>query len=116
MKSTLLEQCTGKTLRGHVFHCSDQYLLLVWSDGCVTELCSEGDEDDSIVSQTSRWGELGLSGYDLDDLLEAGLDPDSIEGIKQANQAKLAEAANRNKEERRAEYERLKREFESGST
>ena len=112
MKSTPIEQCTGKALRGSVFHCSDQYLLLVWSDGCVTELYSEGDEEDSVISQGSKDCIIGFNGYDPDDLLEAGLDPDFVEGIKQAKQARLAEAANRNREERRAEYERLKKEFE----
>lgn len=113
MKSTPLEQCNGKTLRGSAFHNSDQYLLLVWSDGCVTELVSEGDEDDSIISQGSRYCDVDLKGYDHDDLLEAGFDPDIVEGLKKDEQAKLAEQMNRVKEERRAEYERLKKEFEN---
>lgn len=112
MKSTPIEQCNGKTLRDSVFHNSDQYLLLVWSDGCVTELVSEGDEDDSIISQTGRYSEVCFDGYDHDDLLEAGIDPDIVEGLKQAKQAQLAEQMNRVKEQRRAEYERLKKEFE----
>lgn len=117
MKSTPIEQCAGKTLRGHVFHNSEQYLLLVWSDGCVTELYSEGDEDvDSIISQGGKYCDMDLTGYDHDNLLEAGMDADFVEGLKQAQQAKLAERMNRVKEERRAEYERLKEEFEGGST
>ena len=113
MKPTPIEQCEGKTLRGSVFSCSDQYLLLVWSDGCVTELFSDGDEDDSVISQGSKYCNIGFDGYDPDDLLEAGLDPDFVEGIKQAKHAKLAEQMNRVKEQRRAEYERLKKEFEN---
>lgn len=112
MKSTPLEQCNGKTLRGSAFHNSDQYLLLVWSDGCVTELCSEGDEEDSIISNVSRYQDICFDYYDHDDLLEAGLDPDLVEGLKKAKQIQQDEHMNRLKEERRAEYERLKKEFE----
>ena len=112
MRSTPLEQCNGKTLRGSAFHNSDQYLLLVWSDGCVTELCSEGDEEDSIISQTSKYQDICFDYYDHEDLLEAGMDSDFVEGLKQAQEAKKAERMNRVKEERRAEYERLKKEFE----
>lgn len=113
MKSTPLEDCIDKTLRGSVFHNSDQYLLLVWSDGCVTELYSEGDEDDSIINQTSRYQDICFDWYDHDDLLEAGLDPDFVEGLKKVKQAKLAESADKAKEERRITYERLKKEFET---
>jgi len=112
MKSTPIERCNGKTLRGSVFHNSDQYLLLVWSDGCVTELMSEGDEEDSIISTCSKYQDICFDGYDHDDLLEAGIDPDFVEGLKKVKQAQLAEQRERVKSERRAEYERLKKEFE----
>jgi len=113
MKSTPLEDCIDKTLRGSVFHNSDQYLLLVWSDGCVTELYSEGDEDDSIINVASKYPDIRFDYYDPDKLLEAGLDPDFVEGLKKAKQAQQDESADRAKEERRIAYERLKKEFEN---
>jgi hypothetical protein len=116
MKSTLLERCKGKTLSGYVESCSNQYLLLVWSDGCVTELNSEGDEDDSIINEASSYQPLDFIGYDHDKLLEAGVDPDFVQGLKQAAEAKSALAADLRRAERLAEYEKLKKEFEGGST
>jgi|LakMenEpi03Aug12_release.lakeMendotaPanAssembly.Ray.scaffolds.fasta_scaffold359370_1 hypothetical protein len=116
MKSTLLERCKGKTLSGYVESCSNQYLLLVWSDGCVTELNSEGDEDDSIINEASSYQPLDFIGYDHDKLIEAGVDPDFVQGLKQAAEAKQAQRVAESKETRRREYEKLKKEFEGGST
>ncbi len=111
MKSTRLDHCAGKTLRGYVESCSNQYLLLVWSDGCVTELNSEGDEDDSIINEASSYQPLDFIGYDYDKLIEAGVDPDFVQGLKQAAEEKQAQHQAESKENRRREYERLKKEF-----
>jgi len=116
MKSTPIEDCSGKTLRGSVFHKSDQYLLLVWSDGCVTELVAEGDETDSIITGVSKYRDICFDWYDLDQLFEAGLDPDFVDSLRQAEYAKLLAMQDQVKQERRAEYERLKKEFDGGST
>lgn len=112
MRSTPIEQCDGKTLSGSVFHLSDQYLLLVWSDGCVTELHSEGDEDDSIIDQASKYSDICFDGYDHDKLFEAGIDSDFVEGLKQARLDKEAQKMATYRETRRLEYEKLKKEFE----
>lgn len=112
MKSTPLEQCDGKTLSGSVFHLSDQYLLLVWSDGCVTELYSEGDEEDSIISTCSRHQDICFDGYDHDRLIEAGIDSIFVEGLKQTRLDKEAQILATYRENRRLEYEKLKKEFE----
>jgi hypothetical protein len=112
LKSTLLERCKGKTLSGYVESCSSQYLLLVWSDGCVTELNSEGDEDDSIINEASSYRPLNFVGYNLDKLLEAGVDPDFVQGLRQAAEVKQAQRLAESKETRRKEYENLKKEFE----
>lgn len=112
MKSTPIEECNGKALRGSLFHMSEQYLLLVWTDGSVTELCSEGDEDDSVISQTGRYSEICFDGYDFEDLIMAGVDSGFVDGLRQARHAKLLEVRDRAKQERQAEYERLKKEFD----
>ena len=112
MKSTPIEECNGKALRGSLFHMSEQYLLLFWTDGSVTELYSEGDEDDSMIAQTSRYQEIVFQGYDLHGLGEAGLDPVVVEGIRQSIAAKQAAADAESKKTRRDTYERLKKEFD----
>ena len=112
LKSTILERCKGKTLSGYVESCSNQYLLLVWSDGCVTELNSEGDGEDSIINEASSYQPLDFVGYDHDKLLEAGVDPDFVQGLKQAAEAKQAQHMAGLKESRRIMYENLKKEFE----
>ena len=112
MKSTPIEECNGKALRGSVFHISEQYLLLVWSDGSVTELYSEGDEEDSIIVQTSQRWEICFDGYDFEDLIVAGVDSDFVDDLRQAKHAKLLEVQDRAKQERQAEYERLRKEFD----
>ena len=116
MKSTLLERCKGKTLSGHVESCSNQYLLLVWSDGCVTELYSEGDEDDSIINEASSYCPLDFVGYDHDNLIEAGVDPEVVQGLRQAAEEKQRLMVEAYRKRRREEYEQLKKEFEGGST
>jgi hypothetical protein len=82
----------------------------------VTELNSEGDEDDSIINEASSYQPLDFIGYDHDKLLEAGVDPDFVQGLKQAAEAQKALAADLRRAERLAEYEKLKKEFEGGST
>ena len=112
LKSTLLERCKGKTLSGYVESRSSQCLLLVWSDGCVTELNSEGDEDDSIINEASSYRSLDFVGYDHDKLIEAGVDPDFVQGLRQAAEAQKDRADGLRRAERLAQYDRLKKEFE----
>lgn len=115
-KSTRLNDCEGKTLRGYVYSQGEDYLLLVWSDGSVTELNSEGDEDDSIINEASSYSPLDFIGYDHDKLLDAGVDPDFVQGLRQAAEEKQRLRVEEYHKRRREEYERLKKEFESGST
>jgi hypothetical protein len=112
LKSTQLERCKGKTLSGYVGSWSNQYMLLVWSDGCVTELISEGDEEDPVISEAHSFRTLDFVEYDPDTLLEAGVDPDFVQGLKQAAEVRRAQRMAESKETRRIMYEDLRKEFE----